>query len=206
MTAPSSAERRRAVVLAGHRGDTATARTGLGDADAAVRAAAIGALARTRDLGVGDLVMGLADTDAGVRRRAAEEAGRLGDPAVGGRLVSALGDADDTVVEAAAHALGELDAPPEGAVAALGRLATGHGQVVVRETATAALGSIGDPSGLPAVLAATTDVATVRRRAVLALAAFDGEPVEEALTRLASDRDRQVRQAAEDLLHHWGSA
>ena len=53
-------------------------------------------------------------------------------------------------------------------------LVTGHHEVVVRETAVAALGSLGDPAGVGAVLAATTDVATVRRRAVLALAAFDG--------------------------------
>jgi hypothetical protein len=44
----------------------------------------------------------------------------------------------------------------------------------------------------------------VRRRAVLALSAFDGPEVEAALERLAADRDRQVRQAAEDLLHGWG--
>ena len=74
----------------------------------------------------------------------------------------------------------------------------------MRETAVAALGSLGDAAGLPAVLAATTDVATVRRRAVLALAAFEGPEVEAALPRLAEDRDRQVRQAAEDLLHGWG--
>jgi HEAT repeat protein len=53
-----------------------------------------------------------------------------------------------------------------------------------------------------AVLAATRDKATVRRRAVLALAAFDGPEVDEALARAATDRDWQVRQAAEDL--GWG--
>jgi HEAT repeat protein len=40
----------------------------------------------------------------------------------------------------------------------------------------------------------------VRRRAVLALAAFEGPGVETALRRALEDRDRQVRQAAEDLL------
>jgi HEAT repeat protein len=50
------------------------------------------------------------------------------------------------------------------------------------------------------VLEATTDRANVRRRATLALAAFDGDEVEAALARLATDRDLQVRQAAEDLL------
>jgi HEAT repeat protein len=64
----------------------------------------------------------------------------------------------------------------------------------------AALGAIGDPAGLPAILAGMSDKATVRRRAVLALAPFDGPEVLEALERARTDRDWQVRQAAEDLL------
>jgi len=50
------------------------------------------------------------------------------------------------------------------------------------------------------VLAACDDKPAVRRRAVLALAAFDGPEVEERLRRALEDRDWQVRQAAEDLL------
>ena len=46
----------------------------------------------------------------------------------------------------------------------------------------------------------TTDKPAVRRRAVLALAPFEGEDVEAALRRALEDRDWQVRQAAEDLL------
>ena len=56
------------------------------------------------------------------------------------------------------------------------------------------------PAGLPAILAATHDKATVRRRAVIALAPFEGPEVDEALERAREDRDWQVRQAAEDLL------
>jgi HEAT repeat protein len=63
----------------------------------------------------------------------------------------------------------------------------------------AALGSIGDATGLPAILAATQDKPAVRRRAVLALAPFDGPEVDAALARARTDRDWQVRQAAEDL-------
>ena len=64
--------------------------------------------------------------------------------------------------------------------------------------AVAALGAVG--AGLPAILAALAeDKATVRRRAVLALAPFDGPEVDRALHRAAQDRDWQVRQAAEDL-------
>ena len=50
------------------------------------------------------------------------------------------------------------------------------------------------------ILAALPDKATVRRRAVLALAPFDGDDVDAALERARTDRDWQVRQAAEDLL------
>jgi len=64
----------------------------------------------------------------------------------------------------------------------------------------AALGAIGDPAGLDAILAATTDKPAVRRRAVIALAPFEGQNVDAALQRALEDRDRQVRQAAEDLL------
>jgi HEAT repeat protein len=85
-------------------------------------------------------------------------------------------------------------------VAALAALATGHDDPLVREAAVAALGAIGDEAGLPAILAAAKDKPAVRRRAVIALAPFDGPEVEAALRRALEDRDRQVRQAAEDLL------
>jgi hypothetical protein len=48
-------------------------------------------------------------------------------------------------------------------------------------------------------LGALADKATVRRRAVIALAPFDGDAVDAALARAREDRDWQVRQAAEDL-------
>jgi hypothetical protein len=53
---------------------------------------------------------------------------------------------------------------------------------------------------LAAILQATTDKPAVRRRAVLALAPFEGPEVDVALERARHDRDWQVRQAAEDLL------
>ena len=85
-------------------------------------------------------------------------------------------------------------------MARLAALATDADDALVREAAVAALGSIGDEAALPAILAATADKATVRRRAVLALAPFEGPEVDAALERARSDRDWQVRQAAEDLL------
>ena len=70
----------------------------------------------------------------------------------------------------------------------------------MREAAVAALGAIGDPSTLPVILAACDDKPAIRRRAVLALAAFDGDEVEARLRAALEDKDWQTRQAAEDLL------
>ncbi len=116
-------------------------------------------------------------------------------------LCTRTGDASDSVAESACFALGELGTVAGGppAVGILASVAGAHGDPLVREAAVAALGAIGDPDGLPAILAATTDKPAVRRRAVLALAPFDGPDVDAALERARTDRDWQVRQAAEDL-------
>jgi HEAT repeat protein len=73
-----------------------------------------------------------------------------------------------------------------------------HTDALCRESAVAALGSLG--AGRATVLAAASDIATVRRRAVIALANFDGDDVDRALEKALEDRDWQVRQAAEDLI------
>jgi HEAT repeat protein len=189
---------RRTVALAGHRGDVATARQGLDHPDPGVRATALGALRRAGDLQAVDLAAGLADPAPAVRRRAAElAAGWPGDGPP--QLVPALDDPDPSVAEAAAWACGERSPPEPGTVAALARSATGHDDPLVREAAVAALGALGDPAGLPAILAATRDRPQIRRRAVLALAPFDGPEVDAALARAREDRDWQVRQSAEDV-------
>lgn len=187
------------MALAGHTGDAATARAHLEDPDPSVRATALGALARSGALTVADVAAGLADGEVAVRRRALE----LGATFPGDEppdLVALLDDPDDTVVEVAAWALGEQDPPDPDAAPALCRVVAEHADALCREAAVAALGAIGDPSTLPTVLAATSDIATVRRRAVIALAPFEGPEVEAALSRATEDRDWQVRQAAEDLL------
>jgi HEAT repeat protein len=84
---------------------------------------------------------------------------------------------------------------------ALVAAATEHPDPLVREAAIAALGALGSPAGLNAVLHGCDDKPAIRRRAVLALAAFTGAEVEAALTRALEDTDWQVRQNAEDLLH-----
>jgi HEAT repeat protein len=106
------------------------------------------------------------------------------------------------VVETAAWACGERTPPEVGIAAALSLTATDHDDPLCREAAVAALGALaatGDESGLPAILAATTDRPAVRRRAVLALAPFSGPEVDAALAHALEDRDWQVRQAAEDV-------
>ena len=79
-------------------------------------------------------------------------------------------------------------------------IAVGHEDALCRESAVAALGSLGDERGRDAVLAGCRDKPTVRRRAVLALVAFEGDEVARMLEEMASDVDWQVRQAAEELL------
>ncbi len=184
--------------MAGHQGDEATVRSGLAAPDPRTREVALGALARLGDLGTADLRAGLGDPVAAVRRRAAEEAGRASGVAVD--LLPLLTDPDPGVVEAAAWACGERDPVPPGTVTALSTVAVDHADPLCREAAVAALGAIGDDAGLAAILAATSDKPAVRRRAVIALAPFGGPDVDTALQRALEDRDRQVRQAAEDLL------
>lgn len=195
---PDRTLRRRAAALAGHEGDAATARAALSDPDAGVRGTALGALARTGALTAIDVTAALDDPDPAVRRRAAEEAAALPVEAGPVDLGAHLSDGDATVVEVVAWACGERPATAVD-VERLSDLVTGHDDALVREAAVAALGALGDDAGLPAVLAATGDRATVRRRAVLALAPFSGPDVDAALARARTDRDWQVRQAAEDL-------
>jgi HEAT repeat protein len=191
-----AARRRRAVAVAGHRGDVARAREGLADRDPAVRSSALLALERAGALGDDDIAAAAGDESAVVRRRAAEVA--AGHPDV--PLLELLDDADPSVVEMAAWACGEHEQAEPAVLTQVIDLAGRHRDALVREAAVAALGAIGDPRGLPAILAACTDKPAVRRRAVLALAPFDGEAVDAALRTALDDRDWQVRQAADDLL------
>ena len=189
--------RRRRAALASHEGDIATARALLDDPDGQVRATALGAVARLGAATRADVQRALGDAAPVVRRRACEVAVVLG----AGDVRPLLDDADTSVVETAAWALGEGGEATDAVVDALARTAADHADPLCREAAVAALGALGNERGLPTILAATGDKPAVRRRAVIALAPFDGPDVEAALRRALSDRDRQVRQAAEDLLN-----
>jgi HEAT repeat protein len=171
----------------------------VGDPDPAVRAAALTALVRAGTPGAAWSAAAV-DCDPGVRRRAAELAPAAPEAVPLDALIAMLADENAWVAEASAFALGERADATATVVAALAGAATSHDDALVREAAVAALGAIGDPAGLEAVLHGCDDKPAIRRRAVLALAAFTGPEVEAALRRALDDNDWQVQQNAEDLL------
>ena len=141
-----------------------------------------------------DVINALQDEAAEVRRTACELATRL--PSA--EFIPLLDDQDPRVVEACAFALGEREIRE--AVPSLMRVARDHDDPLCRETAIAALGSIGDNRSRETVINALNDSVQIRRRALIALANFSGDDVREAIRNRLNDRDWQVRQAAEDLL------
>jgi HEAT repeat protein len=190
------AARWRQVAAAGHSGDPAAAATALSDEDPVVRELALGALHRLGRLTAEQLRTALGDPAVAVRRRAVLLAASRPEVA----LLDALDDDDDTVVEVAAFSCGERDEIDEPTFARLAGLAGSAADPLVRESAVAALGALGDERALPVILRACADKPAVRRRAVLALAPFVGREVDAALHAALDDRDWQVRQAAEDVL------
>jgi hypothetical protein len=191
----------RSIVEAGYSGDVTLLSAALDSDDPRHRQLAASGLARLGLLDGPTLGRLLADGDPAVRRTAAELWATIDLPeGTLPSLAQVLADPDDTVTEVACFAAGERGDAPPAIVDALSQIATGHPDHLCRESAVAALGAIGNERGLGAVLTACEDRATVRRRAVLALAAFEGPRVDAMLERLLGDRDLQVRQGAEDLL------
>ncbi len=186
----------REIAVAGHTGDAAVARGALTDDDPVARELALGATLRLGLLTDADLRNALTDPASSVRRRAAMLAGQRRSVS----LRATLDDPDVTVVEAAAWACGEQEVVTDDVLDVLIDLGVTAGDALVREACAASLGAIGDPRGLPTILHACADKPAVRRRAVLALAPFDGDEVDAALQAALADRDWQVRQAAEDVL------
>lgn len=141
----------------------------------------------------------LADVDVDVRREALTlvASAPLPGETILEMLVAALVDDDALVVDAAVFALGEH--LHLGAVDGLIKVATTHEDPRCRESAIAALGAIGDDRARPAILGALEDKPAVRRRAIVALANFEGPEIEEALVRAGEDRDWQVRAAVDQL-------
>jgi HEAT repeat protein len=141
----------------------------------------------------------LSDPDVEVRRDALEQLAHASDvePAVLDDAMGMLVDEDALIVDAAAFVMGEhLYAP---SVTGLIEVAANHEDARCRESAIASLGAIGDDTALPTIIAALEDKAPVRRRAIVALANFEGPEVEAALERAGEDKDWQVRAAVTQL-------
>lgn len=187
--------RRRVVIEAASRGDTTVVRPALTDKDDRVRETALRAMARLGNLDPKLIESGAGDGSHRVRRALAKLA--ASEPRVD--LARLISDRDTSVCQMACWAAGERAEQAGALVGPLVSTVLNHTESLCREAAVAALGAIGADEGLPAILSATSDRATVRRRAVLALAPFDTPEVSKALERALEDRDWQVRQAAEDL-------
>jgi len=119
------------------------------------------------------------------------------DPSVLSDVVTLLSDEDALVVDGAAFALGEHLF--NGAVVELCEVASNHEDARCRESAIAALGSIGDDRARSTILNALNDKPAIRRRAIVALSNFDGPDIEAALVEAGEDRDWQVRSAVTQL-------
>ncbi|TAN19968.1 MAG: hypothetical protein EPN30_11225 [Actinomycetota bacterium] len=182
------------VALASYNGNAETALAAITSSDPKLRASGLLALHALKKLNHEMLTAALSDSDSTVRRRACELA-----PSYPGLSLSrALEDPDPFVVEMALWAIGERGKTSE--LSQLCEIASSHAEPLVREAAVASLGAIGDRAGLETVISALKDRPNVRRRAAVALAAFEGEEVTEALRAATQDRDWQTRQIAEDLL------
>lgn len=206
----------RSVSEAGHNADIPLIQRAWSDTDPELRRTALGSFNRAGELKYPLLFDALRDNNFTVRRRAAELAARVDlDPTEREQIITCLAhclDDVDEVAEMAAFVLGEIGSAafiddgehdeatdlPTSAIKKLEEQALKHEDALCREQAVASLGAL--HSSRDVILEALGDKATVRRRAVIALAPFDGPDVDAALTNALDDRDWQVRQAAEDLL------
>lgn len=197
MTSSSAHDDRFLIIEAGFSGDLERATSGLTHSDEDVRASALRSLHRMSSLSPGILKSALIDSSATVRRTAVELSTSFAEV----DICPLINDSDVFVCEMTAWALGERETPTDSEVETLIHSTLHHPEMVVREASAASLGSLGDPRGLPAILTACSDKPAVRRRAILALAPFEGDDVESALRVALEDNDWQVRQNAEILLH-----
>ncbi|MEI6735409.1 MAG: HEAT repeat domain-containing protein [Actinomycetes bacterium] len=164
-----------------------------------VRSLAIRGLARHQCVNNAILLPLLRDENRTVVRDALEVTAHL--ETVNDEITQALGQllahADPLVVEAAIFAAGEHGLST--LVGELNEITASHDDARCREAGVIALGQIGIDQGRDVILAALQDKPTVRRRAVVALASFEGPDIETALDTAAQDRDWQVRSAVEQL-------
>jgi HEAT repeat protein len=173
-----------------------TALAALNAPHARTRRVALLACERLGCLSTQALVGALEDPDPLVRERAAILAIGRNEISLG----KVLRDGDALVVCAGVYAVGERRWATREEEEALLAAAREHPDARVREAAVASLGCLGKPEHLEVVIRALReDSIPVRRRAVVALAAFEGPLVEQAFKEALLDRDWQVRALAEDL-------
>ncbi len=189
------------IIAAGFEGKADLIESESQNEDPMIRVAVLGARQRLETLTVQHVLTALQDPDPRVRKRGLELASVVKGRGTKTTLIAAvcccLQDPDPLVVDAACWALGERRA--RAGIAPLITCSSDHEDPRCREAAVAALGAIGDPLGLPAILARLKDKPAVRRRVVVALASFEGEDVDAALDQCRVDHDWQVRQAVEML-------
>ena len=150
------------------------------------------------------LTAALRDSDAEVRRAAANSLGQLEDKRAVPGLISALRDDDAQVRREAAWALGEL-----GDKRALDGLATAlkDPDAEVRHKAAWALGELNDESAAPALAAALRDSdVDVRKTAAWALGELDLQTAPPALIDALKDSNPDVRRTAAWALSEMGDA
>jgi len=186
----------------------------LGDASAAVRAAAAASLGRMGPAAgvIPDLVGLLADADETVRGQAAEALGQVGvgDPATVPALAGLLEDPSPAIRAAAAKALGALGTAGAAAVPALVPLLQDRDEGV-RETAAAAVGRMGtlpDSAAETLTEGLASDDNVVRARTAEALGAI-GEAAADtapALVEAMDDDNDRVRAKAVEALGKIGES
>ncbi|MDD1676502.1 MAG: HEAT repeat domain-containing protein, partial [Methanomicrobiales archaeon] len=141
---------------------------------------------------VPSLAGALRDVDSGVRWKAAEALGKIGEPAVG-VLAEALEDADSDVRWKAAVALGISESP-----AAIDPLihALADPDLFVRTRAAHSLSGFGDTAIQPVRSALASPDPLVRIGAAAALGEIGGESATHSLIQALADPDPSVRKAA----------
>ncbi|MGO8685772.1 MAG: HEAT repeat domain-containing protein [Candidatus Dormibacteria bacterium] len=159
------------------------------------------ALSRIGAAAVERLIAALHDRHEGVRERAAEALGKIGDIRAVEALIAALDDRDERVCWLAAQALGRIGdvRAVEALIAALDR----HENVC--SSAAEALGRIGEARAVEPLIAALANFyESVRRAAAEALGRIGDVRAIEALIAALHDRHESVRRAATEALARLG--
>ena len=142
----------------------------------------------------------LGDPSALVRREALRllATGTVVSDSAWAHVSTSLSAVDPLEVEAACFYVGE--SADERGRDAVSHAATAHDDLRCREAAVVALAQLGGEDARDIVIVALGDKPSVRRRAVVALAAFEGPEVDAAVLRAREDLDWQTRSSAELLL------